>query len=110
MSKLKRLIGLQSTAILSCAMPCADSLHGHTHFEKLAVVGAVAITQGYPLTLLRDRFVTAASSRRGCHPGPRRIDIFCILQRHPCRLPSAGLRDRRQVDVELCSILATAFQ
>jgi hypothetical protein len=48
MSKLKRLIGLQSTAILSCAMPCADSLHGHTHFEKLAVVGAVAITQATP--------------------------------------------------------------
>jgi len=37
------------------------------------------------------------------------IDLLGILQRHPRRLPSAGLRDGRQVDVELREILRGAY-
>jgi len=43
--------------------------------------------------------------RRPSRPRPRRIDLLRILQRHPRRLPSAGLGDGRQVDIELREIL-----
>ena len=55
------------------------------------------------------RIVAAAGGRRSRHSRPRRIDLLGILQRHPRRLPSAGLRDRRQVNVELCEILRGAY-
>jgi hypothetical protein len=38
-------------------------------------------------------------------PGLAALIFSRHLQRHPRRLPSTGLRDRRQVDVELCEIL-----
>jgi hypothetical protein len=38
--------------------------------------------------------------------GPCRIDFFGVLQRHPRRLPSAGLSNCRQVDIEFREVLA----
>ncbi len=55
--------------------------------------------------LFPNRFVAAAGGRRSRHSRPRRIDLLGILQRHPGRLPSAGVRDGRQIDVELREIL-----
>jgi hypothetical protein len=49
------------------------------------------------------RPAAARAIPRRCH-----IDLLGILQRHPRRLPSAGLCDRGQVDVELCEILSGA--
>jgi hypothetical protein len=52
------------------------------------------------LPFFRDRFVASRSRRSPRHPAPRRINLLSKLQRHPRRLPSPGLRDRGQVDVE----------
>jgi hypothetical protein len=61
------------------------------------------------LPLFRGWFVAASSGRRPCHPRSGGIDLLSILKRHPRRLPSAGLRDRRQVNVELRKILRGAY-
>jgi hypothetical protein len=57
------------------------------------------------LPLFRDRCVASGRFRRSRHSRPRRTNLLGILQRHPRRLPSTGLRDCRQVNVELCEIL-----
>jgi hypothetical protein len=56
---------------------------------------AYAMVRILRLPLFRDRVVASRGGGRPCHSGPCHIDLLGILQRHPRRLPSASLCDRR---------------
>jgi hypothetical protein len=58
------------------------------------------------LTWLIAPCITPGGCRCPGHTGPCRIDLLCVLQRHPRRFPPTSLSDRRQVNVESCEILS----